>query len=94
MSWACTGVSGVGALSCISANTNYVPGYVFLLLVFAVMFFRLSREGMRERMAATFLVVALISAIGSYESMLFPEQFFIASAVMFIGASVMLVIRS
>lgn len=90
----CTSEAGIATLSCISANTNYLPGFVFLVLTFAILFFRLNHEPMRERLAASLLVVAILSAIGSFQSMLFPETFFIASAVMFIGAAVMLIVRS
>lgn len=94
MTWTCSAAAGIDTLACISANTNYVPGFAFLVLLVAILFFRLNAEPMRERVAATMLVVALVSALGSYKSMLFPEQFFIVSVVLFIGAGVMLIVRS
>lgn len=90
----CSGVSaGVNSLACISAATNYVPGYVFLVLLAAVLFYRLGFEDMRSRFSATLLVVSLVSAMGAVGNTLFPNHFFIVGVVGFIGSLVLLVIR-
>jgi len=88
----CSGVpAGAESIACISAQTGYMVGYVLLLLIAAVIFFRLEREPVRQRMAAMLLVVAFVSALGAIRNLLFPDHFFIVGAVLFIGSLVLLV---
>lgn len=90
----CSGVSaGVNTLACISEATSYAPGYIFLVLLAAVLFYRLHTEPNRERVAAVLLVLAVVSAMGAVGNTLFPDHFFITAAVLFIGSLVLLVMR-
>jgi len=87
----CFGVpAGIQSLACLSAEANYLPGYIFLVLLISILFFSLARDAPRERMAAVMLVVAVVTAIGSVEQVLFPSHFFVVSAVLFIGSVGML----
>lgn len=90
----CAGVSaGVNTLACISAATNYAPGYIFLVLLAAALFYKLNYEDMRARLSAVLLVVSIVSAMGAVGNTLFPDHFFIVAVVGFIGSLVLLVIR-
>lgn len=87
----CAGLlAGIPVLACISEQTNYVLGYVLLVLLAAVLFYSLARELTHERMAAIMLVLAIVTAIGTVEQMLFPSHFFIVAATLFVGSVGML----
>lgn len=89
----CPGVTGVASLACISEQTSYLPGYIFLVLVLALLYFRLEREPTRERFASIMLFLAIVTAMGAVNEMLFPTPWFVVAAVLFVGAVGMLVIR-
>lgn len=90
----CSGIpAGVASLACISEQTNYAVGYIFLVLLAAALFYNLSHEPNRQRLAAIMLVLSLITAMGTLGNMLFPDHFFIVASVLFIGSLVLLVMR-
>ena len=87
----CNGIApGVPVLACLSEASNYVPGYVFLVLLVAVLFYSLNREATPERIATILFVTAIVTAAGSVSSMLFPPQFYVVAAVLFLGSLGML----
>lgn len=86
--------AGTETLACISSQTDYLIGYVLLLLLVGIIYFRLQDQPTRERMVATLLVTALISFMGSINNILFPDRFFAVAAVLFLGSLVLLVIRN
>lgn len=89
----CPGVYGVDSLACISAQTNYILGYLLLILLVSVIYFRLHREPTRERFAAVMILATIVTAMGSIKEMLFPNTFFIVALVLGIGAVVLLIVR-
>lgn len=89
----CPGVTGVAAMACISSQTDYILGYTFLVLLVATLYFSLEREPTRERFASIMLFIAVVTAMGAVQEMLFPTRFFIVAVTLAIGAAVMLVIR-
>jgi len=89
----CPDVFGVEALACISSQTNYILGYLFLIMFVGALYFNLSREPTRERLASIGLVTAIVTALGAVKEMLFPTEFFIVAVVLAIGAVVMLIVR-
>lgn len=81
------------ALACVSAQTDYIIGYVLLILLISMLFFKLQGEPTRERMAAILFFTAIVTAMGAIQEMLFPTYWFIVSVTLAIGAVVMLVVR-
>lgn len=89
----CPDMTGVASLACISSQTQYILGYTFLVLITATLYFSLSREPTRERLASILLFLAMVTAMGAVQEMLFPTRFFIVAVTLAIGAAFMLVIR-
>jgi hypothetical protein len=90
----CSGIAaGVPTLACISAATNYMLGYSILILLTGLLMFRLSAEPMKERMTAILFFTAIFTFMGAIQNMLFPDHFFTISAILFLGAITLLVIR-
>lgn len=89
----CPNLQGVQALACVSAQTDYIIGYVILILLISMLYFKLQGEPSRERFASILFFIAIVTAMGAIEQMLFPTYWFIVSVTLAIGAVVMLVIR-
>lgn len=89
----CPGLGGIDALACVSQQTSYIPGYILLILAVALLYFRLEREPTRERFASIMLFVAVLTAMGAIQEMLFPTGWFIVSTVLALGALFMLTAR-
>ena len=91
----CTGLNaGAPVIACISEATDYRIGYILLMLIVGIIYFRLGEAPTRERLAATMFITAIISFMGSINNILFPDSFFALAAVAFLGSLVMLIIRN
>jgi prepilin signal peptidase PulO-like enzyme (type II secretory pathway) len=86
--------AGVDNIACISAATDYNIGYVFIILLTAVLYFNLANNFPRERLATTLLVVSIVIMLGTVRNMLFPDHFFIIASVLFLGSLGMLAWRN
>lgn len=90
----CSGTAvGPDTLACISLQTEYFIGYFVLALLIALLFYKMRQHPMRERFTAITWTAALITGMGAINNMLFPDAFFVVSAILFIGALVMLFVR-
>lgn len=91
----CTGLqAGAPVIACISEATQYRIGYILLILLIGILYFRLGEAPTRERIAATSFITAIITFMGSINNILFPDSFFALAAVALLGSIVMLMIRN
>lgn len=89
----CPGVEGIAALACISEQTNYIIGYVLILLLVGMFFYKLQGEPTKERFASIMFFIAIVTAMGAVEQMLFPTYYFMVAFTLALGAAALLVIR-
>ena len=73
----CMGVPvGPEVLACVSASTEYVIGWYLIVTIMTILFFRLNRETMSDRLTATLFVGVIITMLGTIRGMLFPTSYF------------------
>lgn len=91
---ACSGLNaGLPVIACLSAEASYLPSYILLVVLFAIIFFRLNREPTRERLASSLFatsIMGLLFAAGS----LVPDRALGILVVLTVGSGILLITKS
>ena len=58
-------VAGVPNIKCFMGLANFVPGVAILILLFGILYWRMSAEPTRERLAASTFAVAIVGMLES-----------------------------
>jgi hypothetical protein len=90
---ACTGLGvGIPVIRCLNAEANYVMGYLLLSMLFAILYFNLDFEPVKDRLAAVLLAVCVASILFSLVGLVHPQAFSY-SFILAIGAGAALMMR-